>query len=132
MVGIAISGTLWAWMTAPSTIQSCGPRVWAKYENEPVHGRAGRHPHKHAPAHPGPTTKEIERKRDRNLMQHPGALQESVETVVCDAGTGIEPRCTRQSEAEVQVVETVQQQRLVMAQEPVAVGLALRPITAVV
>jgi len=29
MVGIAMSGTLCAWMTASSTVQSCGPCVWA-------------------------------------------------------------------------------------------------------
>ena len=52
--------------------------------------------------------------------------------VVADAGAGIEAGRLRQLQPEMEIVEAVDQQRLAVAQEPVAVGLALRPVAAVV
>src|SRR5579862_1656232 len=99
--------------------------------NVPVHQRAGGDSHTHAPDHPWPAAQEIQHDCDRYLVRHPGALQERIEPVVAYAGPWCEARRVFQREAEVQIIEAVDQDRLAVAKEPMAVVLALRPVAAV-
>lgn len=98
----------------------------------PVHCEADRDPNDYAPYNPRPAAKPEQSKRDGDLVQHPGTLKEYVERIVADAWPRIKLRRLIEQELEIKIVESVDQHGLAVAEEPVAIGLALSPVADVV
>lgn len=82
---MAAQGTSWAW--TPRFVDQPGLRAAAvgQVADEPVTHDRGRHAGAGAPDHEPPAARQIKRRRDRQLLQHPGPLQEAVEPVLPDA-----------------------------------------------
>ena len=64
-------------------------------------------------------------------MQHPSGLQEPVKRVLGDAVARIKAGRIIKDEFQIEIGETFNPHRLAVAQEPMAILLALRPIAAV-
>jgi len=95
----------------------------------PMHRETDGNAHDHTPDHPRPAAKQIEKNCDGDLMKHPCPLKEAIEWVVANARARIEIGRSVENEPEVQIVESIDEHGLLMSQEPVTVGLPLRPVT---
>ena len=98
----------------------------------PMHGEADGDANDHAPNNPRPTAEPEKEQCDRNLMQHPSSLEENIEGVVADSGARIKVWRLVENESEIEIVKAVGKDRFAVPQEPMTVGLPLRPISNVV
>src|SRR3984957_14151889 len=99
------------------------PARMGEVGDEPMHRCTGGDADEHAPDDPWPAAEQEEGDCDRYLLQHPIAIEEEVERIVGDAWTRIETRWSRELQPEMQIIKTVNQHRLSVTQEPVAVRL---------
>ena len=104
----------------------------APVADEPMHGDARRYAYEHAPHHPRQAADHEQYQGQRQLLQHPGSLQEAIERVVTDTRARIKTRRARELQTAVKVPNSVPPQATPVLQEGVAVRLTLRPVADVV
>src|ERR1700716_1863394 len=97
-----------------------------------MHGGAGRDAHEDAPHDKRPPTEPKEDQRDRKLLQHPAAIEKPVERIVANSWAGIETRRMLQDEPAMEIKQAIEPEAFPVREERMTIGLALRPIPAVV
>src|SRR5688572_25221422 len=79
----------------------------APVTDQPVHGYTHRHAYTDSPNHPRHAADREQHQCQRQLLQHPSSLQESIERVITNAWTRIEAGWTREVQAAVKIPDSV-------------------------
>lgn len=99
--------------------------------NEPVAGDRGGDPGADAPDHKAPAASQIERRRDRDLLQHPRSLKKAVEPVTTHAAE-IEGRRAVELQSAVHLPDRVNHKATPVGEIVVTVRLPLAPVPQIV
>ena len=103
------------------------PPAMGQMADEPVAGDRGRDPGTDAPDHEAPAAQQIQTDRDRQLLQHPGPLQKTIEAIPSDPAQ-IEGRRMVELQPGVHLPDCIDRHRPPVGQIIVAVALALGPV----
>src|SRR6516165_1926798 len=100
--------------------------------DQPMARHAHAHPHADAPHQPACAADRVKQYGPRELLEHPGALDESIEPVVGEPRLRLELGRMRQHEPAMQLPPSVAPEARAMAGIVVTCRLALRPIAKIV
>src|SRR5207247_9385723 len=91
----------------------------------PMHRRAGCDAYKDTPHHKRPSAQPIQNESDRNLLQHPGAIEEPIEGIVANSRAGIETWRALQNQAAMEIEQAIQPAACPAREDCINIGRAL-------